>query len=635
MPNVIYFMNPSQQNLKQLLDFYQAGKIFDAEKKALFLSVNFPQHPFSWKVLGAIYAQTNRKKECLEANLKVVALSPNDAEAYNNLANIQKDFGYFIEAISNYEKAISLNPNYPEAFNNLAVCLQENKQLEEAKINYQKAISLNSNYIQAYNNLGVLLKDLGKLDDAIICFKRVIKIKPNYPTAFNNLGVVLQDIGDFENAIKNFNQAIFLNPNYAEAYNNLGNCLKDTGKFTEAIKNINKAISIRPKYYQAYNNLGTTLRNSGKFQDAKQYYKKAIALKPDYAEAYNNLGVVLKDLNEFAEAESAYQNAIKIKPDYPEAFYNLGFTYIKQHKFEEGYKLLEWRWKTVKRIGNKFSSLKPIWSGEPNKKVLLWKEQGIGDEIMFGSIIKELFLLSKSLVVYCDKRLIPLFQRSLPKKINFISEPKQIESDSYDFHIAMGSLPYFFRKKLDSFKEAAKGYLISDSKKTENLRLKLTGGLNQKIVGISWHTKSINNLSSFRNIKLHQMVMMLNNFNVTIVNLQYGDTTNEINSVKSELGIDIINIEEIDNLYDLDGLSSLISACDFVVSTTNVTVHLSACLGKDTRVLLPINPDARWAFKGQYSYWYDSVKLYRQVNLGDWNEPLNQLRNDIKILLKK
>lgn len=628
-------MNPSQQNLKQLLDLYQDGKIFDAEKNALSLSVNFPQHPFSWKVLGAIYAQTNRKKECLEVNLKVVALSPNDEEAYNNLANIQKDFGYFIDAISNYKKAISLNPNYSEAFNNLAVCLQENKQLEEAKINYQKAINLNSNYLQAYNNLGVLLKDLGNLGDAINCFKRVIKIKPNYPPAFNNLGVVLQDIGDLENAIKNFNQAIFLNPNYAEAYNNLGNCLKESGKFTEAIKNLNKAISIRPKYHQAYNNLGTTLRNCGKFQDAKQYYKKAIALNPDYAEAYNNLGVVLKDLNDFAEAERAYQSAIKIKPDYPEAFYNLGFTYINQYKFEEGYKLLERRWETVKRIGHKFPSLKPNWSGEPNKKLLLWKEQGIGDEIMFGSMIKELFLFSNSLIVFCDKRLIPLFQRSLPLKINFISEPKQIESDSYDFHLAMGSLPYFFRRNLDSFKEAAKGYLIPDSKKTDDLRRKLTGESNQKIVGISWHTKSINNLSSFRNIKLHQMVTMLNNFNVTIVNLQYGDTTNEINNVKNELGIDILNIEEIDNLNDIDSLSSLISACDFVVSIENVTVHLSACLGKDTRVLLPINPDARWAFKGQYSYWYDRVKLYRQEILGDWSKPLNQLHNDIKTLFEK
>lgn len=629
-------MNPSQQNLKKLLDLYEAGKIFDAEKIALSLSKNFPQHSFSWKVLAAIYAQTNRKKESLEVNLKVVTLSPNDPEAYNNLANIQKDLGYVNDAILSYEKAISLNPNYAEAFNNLAVCFQENEQLEEAKINYQKAISLNSNYVQAYNNLGVLLKDQDNLDDAIICFKKVIKIKPNYSPAFNNLGLVLQNSGDVENAIKNYNQAILYNSNYAEAYNNLGNCLRHIGNFVESEKNLKKAISIKPTYHQAYNNLGNTFRNSGKFKDAKQCFKKALELKPDYAEAYNNLGVVLNDLNEFTEAEEAYKSAIKTKPDYHEAYYNLGFAYIKQYRFEEGYKLYERRWKTVKRIGTKFSSSKPEWSGEPNKKILLWKEQGIGDEIMFGSIIKELFLFSKSLIVLCDKRLIPLFQRSLPLKINYISEPKQIEPESYDFQLAIGSLPYFFRKNLDSFKEAAKGYLIPDRKKTYDLRHKLTaGGFNQKIVGISWYTKSINNLSSLRNIKLKQIATMLNKFDVTIVNLQYGDTTDEINSVKSELGIDIVNVEEIDNLNDLDGLSSLISACDFVVSTTNVTVHLSACLGKDTRVLLPINPDARWAYKSQYSYWYDSVKLYRQVNLGNWNEPLNQLHNDIKILLKK
>ena len=94
-----------------------------------------------------------------------------------------------------------------------------------------------------------------------------------------------------------------------------------------------------------------------------------------------------------------------------------------------------------------------------------------------------------------------------------------------------------------------------------------------------------------------------------------------------------MNMEEIDKFNDIDGLASLISACDLIVSTTNATVHLSASLGKDTRVLLPINPDARWGIKGKKSYWYKSVQLYRQIHLGDWNEPLNELNNDLKEML--
>jgi len=99
--------------------------------------------------------------------------------------------------------------------------------------------------------------------------------------------------------------------------------------------------------------------------------------------------------------------------------------------------------------------------------------------------------------------------------------------------------------------------------------------------------------------------------------------------LKNETGIEIINIDEIDKFNDIDGLASLISACDLVVSTTNVTVHLSASLGKDTRVLLPINPDARWGIKGKRSYWYKSVQLYRQIYLGDWTHPLNELKDDL------
>jgi tetratricopeptide (TPR) repeat protein len=622
-------MKPSIQQQQDLLDLYTSGKFDIAEKNALLLIEKFPNHSLSLKVLCAILSQTNRKQEALNYAKKVINISPQDAEAFNNLANLFKDLGLNQDAFKNYKKAIFLNPNYAEAYNNFALFLQENNNFEEAEANYKKAISLKSNYIQVYNNLGVLYKDLERFDEAINILNKAIQIKYNYFQAFNNLGIAYQLQGNYEKAVYNLNKAIHFNNDYPEAYNSLGNTYIDMRKYAAAERCFKKALSIRPKYPQVYNNLGTMYKYIGKLNEAVECYKKAISLKSNYAEAYNNLGVCLKDLNNFNSSENCFKKAIEIKPDYAQAYYNLSFVMLHQYKFQKGFEFYEWRWKTKQKIGNKFKSNKPLWSGEQNKNILVWKEQGIGDEIMYGSLLKELYVNCKNLLIFCDQRLIPLFKRTLPSKVKFIDNEKSIINDDYDFHLPMGSMPLFFRKHITTFEKSPKGYLKPDHQKTSYLRDQILSNSPNKIVGISWFTKSPNTLSSFRNIKLKQIATLLATLNFKIINLQYGDTQKEIQNLKNETGIEIINIEEIDKFNDIDGLASLISACDLVVSTTNVTVHLSASLGIDTRVLLPLTPDARWGMKGKKSYWYKSVQLYRQITLGDWDHPLNELRDEL------
>jgi len=248
---------------------------------------------------------------------------------------------------------------------------------------------------------------------------------------------------------------------------------------------------------------------------------------------------------------------------------------------------------------------------------------------MFGTLFKNLYENSKNLIIFCDHRLIPLFKRSLPFNVKFIDNEKSIINDDYDVHLPIGSMPFFFRKDIASFQDSPKSYIKSDDQKTSYLKKEFLSNSSNKIVGISWFTKSPNSLSSFRNINLQQIATLLASLNFKIVNLQYGDTQKEIQNLKNETGIEIINIDEIDKFNDIDGLASLISACDLVVSIDNITVHLSGSLGVDTRVLLPINPDARWGSREKTSYWYKQMKLYRQKKINDWSLPLNELSNDL------
>ena len=589
--------NPSQKEIDAVIQQYKIGKFDNMEKLSLSLTKEYPFHPFGWKALGITLKQKGKLSEALVTNKKVLEIDPKDPEGHYNMGNTLKLLNNLNESVHCYKKAIELNSNYAEAYNNLGVTLKELGNLNDAIINYKKAIELNSNYAEAYNNLGIALKENGRLDQSQINFKRAIEINPSYVEAYNNLGILQKDKGELENSKINYEKAIALKPNYAEAHYNLG----------------------------------ITFRELGDLKNSESSYKSAIKFNPNYAEAYNNLGVTLRESCKLDESEAAYKKAIKLKTDYADAYNNLSFTLLLKNKFADAFKFSEWRWQTKHNIGKKLITNKPIWNGESNKSILVWKEQGIGDEIMYNSILTELRAQSKKLIVHCDKRLISLFSRSFPNDVIFESNKENINNKDYDYHIPIGSMPRFFRKDLKSFLNSSKGYLRSDNIKTLKFRDELLkNNKNARLIGISWNTKSNIQMASFRNIDLNYLATSLNSNNIKLVNLQYGNVSGEISKLKEETGIKIDEIAGLDVKNQIDDLASLVSACDIVVSIDNFTVHLAGSLGVDTKILLPFTMDSRWGLKGKKSYLYNSVSLYRQNKLGNWKDVIKELKEDIK-----
>ena len=110
---------PSQQLLSSLLEHFQSGRMHEAEKLAVFITNEFPNHQYAWKVLGAVFGVTGRKSEAEDVNRKAVALSPEDAAAHNNLGITLQELGKLNEAETSYRQAIALNPDFAEAHYNL------------------------------------------------------------------------------------------------------------------------------------------------------------------------------------------------------------------------------------------------------------------------------------------------------------------------------------------------------------------------------------------------------------------------------------------------------------------------------------------------------------------------------------
>jgi hypothetical protein len=243
-------------------------------------------------------------------------------------------------------------------------------------------------------------------------------------------------------------------------------------------------------------------------------------------------------------------------------------------------------------------------------RVLVWAEQGVGDEIMFGSMLGDFGKRVGKLLVQMDRRLIPLFRRSLPEEVEFVERGEQVEESRYDSHLAMGSLGLYERPTLESFQGKGGRYLRADEARVKRLRGLMGLRSGERAIGISWRSSNAET-GAMRSVGLRELVEALRGEGVRLVNLQYGEVGAEIEGVYEELGERVWACGEVDNREDLDGLAALIEACDEVVSIGNATAHLAGALGKRTRVLLPEAPSWRWLAKGHTTPWYDSITLQR------------------------
>jgi Flp pilus assembly protein TadD len=225
---------PSQLEMQQVLNQFNAGKFAEAEASAKKLVAHYPNTFILYQILGISQDGLAKYAEAIESYSKALEIQPNTPELHFNLGIALTNVGRFEDAEKTYQKAISLQPRFFEAYGNLGTVLQKQGRLEEAVANYRKALSIHED-ARGHFNLGTALRDEGKLDEAIMHFKRAIAMFPNYADAHNYLGECYRDQGNMEEAIKCYFDTFALNPNHAGANYNMGEFLYLAGRFDEAV----------------------------------------------------------------------------------------------------------------------------------------------------------------------------------------------------------------------------------------------------------------------------------------------------------------------------------------------------------------------------------------------------------------
>jgi len=565
--------------------------------------------------LGNALYELGRLEDAAASQSQAIVLDPDYAKAHNNLGNVRLAQERFGDAVDSFRKAVVLNPGNAEAHTTLGNTLQETGRLEDAATSHRDALEINPDYAEAHTNLGNVQKDMGRFDDAVGSFQKAIDLNPALAGAHTNLGLLLHDQGRLEDAAASHQRAIEIDPDYAEAHTNLGNTWRELGHLEDAAAAHEKALAIRPDFAKALNNLGvvqmavTRFSNADQMEEALASLDSALTLEPDYAAAHSNMGVALMELGRCEESIASFRRAIELRPDYAEAHSNLGHLQLLMGDYRNGWVGYNWRWGSHKFITPRRQYEKPQWAGEPigGKRLLIWSEQGIGDEIVHAGMIPDLIARGIDIIVESDARLTPLFARSFP---GVTCIPKDEETQAFDFHIPSGGLGQVLRPSADSFPDP-EPYLVADPGIRTALRDRYNDQGAGLLVGLAWHSDSPS-VGLESSLSLSGLHPLLETPGVTFVDLQYGDTADQRTAFTGETGINIVHDEQVDQMSDLDTFAAQVADMDLVVFIDNSTAHLAGALGVPTWALLRSVPFWLWGLSREDSFWYSSMRLFRQ-----------------------
>lgn len=397
------------------------------------------------------------------------------------------------------------------------------------------------------------------------------------------------------------------------------------GQWEEAVRLGTLALATEPGSVEALCNRGVALRMLHRLEEALADYDRALAIDPASPVAHNNRGVALAALNRHREALGAFDAALSLQPRYAQARYGRGISRLMLGELAAGWADYEWRWTGSENAAPPRRFTIPMFTHEDFgrcRRLAVWTEQGIGDQLLFSTLLPELESRGVPFVLETDERLIPAFRRAHPGWNIVAGIAPDSAFAGCDRHLPIGSLPGLLRPDRESLRGQPRALLQADPARTAGYRSRI-GADRAKAVGISWRSFQPPSRSFYerrKNAPLEAFLPIAALPSVRLVDLQYGDTASERRAFAAAGG-QLLSDESLDRFKDLDGLLALIAACDVVVSTSNVTAHLAGCLGKRTLLVYPAAnpafhywvPDARGR-----SYWHPSVEIVTGESAQTW-----------------
>jgi Tfp pilus assembly protein PilF len=475
---------------------------------------------------------------------------------------------------------------------------------------------------QALLDQGSVLMSLERFADAAQVYSKMVQIKPN-ETVLSNLGAALIRLGRANEAKVVLDYALEINPKNINARINLGGVLQALGMHQENLQNALEAVSIDPTQPLAFNNLGSALFDLAKFPEAKHAFETAILLDSKNLDAQINIANIESKLGSPQASIEAYKKALSLLP--PEAkqraeairFY-MSFEYLKQGILPEGWDCYEGGFSNLVPVAGarhprrNFSV--PRWNGEVlnGKTLLVWREQGLGDELLFATCLHELEALGGKIIVECDRRLVETFTRSFPKYTvraeAFLPEQAmQSPYKDFDLHVPFGSLMRYFRRDIKDF-ERSGAYIKTDPAKVAKFEERLAPYKEDyRLVGICWRSGKLDPVRNLGYTTLDEWGEVLQTPGFKFVNLQYGECEVELKEAEQKYGVEILRWPDLSLKDDLDDVFALMHCLDVVASVQTAVLVMGGSVGVPT-VGVKAGGWTNFTIQGRHA-WFDKTTL--------------------------
>ena len=395
--------------------------------------------------------------------------------------------------------------------------------------------------------------------------RRCIARHPDAPGASLVLGTLLGQARRFVEAEGVMRACVGIHPKNGQAWQLLGNSLHRQGRFREAEAGLSqgagdsaaglrrvgstrrradpprqspaaedalrRAAALNPNAPEPLTNLGRIQEMRGDLDGAIALHNRSLAAAPRQAFAYLNRGNARRFKGDFASALADFESALAVDPAMPEAIGCRGFTLLTLGRLEEGWPAYG------ARIAGQPGVFAPAdatgWDGSPltGKRIVVWTEYGLGDEIMFAGLLAELATQAAHCTVLCEPRLVALFRRSFPGVA--VAARGSDATGGFDLKFALADAARWLRPSMAAFPKHG-GYLSADPARVAQLSVQFSAGLH---VGISWRSTSTTT-GPFKTTRLSDWAPVLSVPGITFHSLQYGDVADEITTVGTSINVD-------------------------------------------------------------------------------------------------
>lgn len=528
---------------------------------------------------------------------------PNDVGGVVNLAALHNENNQFVEALrllSTFNTSTSSNEIILAKFDSHFGLCQYTKAEEALR-------HLSSEFQQkpaVSERIAALMIQQKRPEEAIEILEKLLSLgEGNRASILSNLSAAYNKIGEIEKSYEYAKLACELNPKSWQSKLNYATSLLSLEKYTESRSILEDLLQQGRRDQEVLINIARITSLLGEIDLSMRYCNEGLKNNPNEIALLTCLADNYSVVCEQEKSYLAFDKVFQLDPFNELASWHLAIALLRDGKFEKGWEQYKWGFKrkTGGRGEYKFDP-KNEWKKQSKiEKVVVWGEQGIGDQLMFAKFIKYIPEETVAVEFQVESRLVQLLNDRLITRSGVTITA--YDSNVTGSHIPVGNLPA----------ELWSNYSADIKRKKPFLRRKNPPqNLGPIRVGITWRGGKTERMQSKRSVPLglFSRLKSLSSPDVKVIQLQYNPIDTEIAYLQKNFG-NRLSLPRYDAIKDLDSWVDHIDSCDLLISVDNSAVHFAGAMGIPTLVMIPSHPDFRWGLNSRSNLWYEEVELLR------------------------